>query len=560
MVTPKIWGQGQLFAFSALDGDSHWDGDLTGTLCGDKMGIRFHTKVKRELVLTNLQGLAPKFSCVSSDLILIDTCRGQASMIFANRHTVIGSLPETMGAVVLCEGEHTLTKEGDLQIQNTGDGESTALLRSGNRFAFAFGNTAEEAAQNAYLGIDLDMDALVGKKLAFYQKHGLPENHPYAPLASKVLSVMRSQLYSPEGRFRRIWSTPDRLPHKHLWLWDSVFHGVGFRNIDPTLAEDLILDIFDAQSPDGFIPHMATPVDTSSITQPPVIGWGAWMVYQKSNNRAFLQTVLEQNKKFLLWCRENRRDTDEELYTWLTKADVRCRCDESGMDNSPRFDRITRLQAIDFSCFMANDVRHMAMISRELQDTENETFFSGWFEKIKADINRKLWCEEDGFYYDYDLESNRQHKIQSVASFLPLFSGVCSRSQAASLRKWLTDPEAFYTPLPVPCISKKDTTYGSDMWRGPVWMNYNYMIIQGLQNYGEISLSREFRDKTLAAINEWYHKNGTVYEFYDPENQKSPKQLNRKGPVHEPYDFTVRYQSIRDYGWTATLTLDLLYN
>ena len=91
-------------------------------------------------------------------------------------------------------------------------------------------------------------------------------------------------------------------------------------------------------------------------------------------------------------------------------------------------------------------------------------------------------------------------------------------------------------------------------------MNYNYMIIQGLQNYGEISLSQEFRQKTLAVINEWYHKNGTVYEFYDPENQKSPKQLNRKGPVHEPYDFTVRYQSIRDYGWTATLTLDLLYN
>ena len=39
---PKKWGQGQLFAYSALDGDSFFNNDFTGTLTGDKIGVIFH--------------------------------------------------------------------------------------------------------------------------------------------------------------------------------------------------------------------------------------------------------------------------------------------------------------------------------------------------------------------------------------------------------------------------------------------------------------------------------------------------------------------------------------
>jgi len=35
------WAQGQLFAFSALDGDSFFGDDFVGTLSGDRLGIRF---------------------------------------------------------------------------------------------------------------------------------------------------------------------------------------------------------------------------------------------------------------------------------------------------------------------------------------------------------------------------------------------------------------------------------------------------------------------------------------------------------------------------------------
>lgn len=46
-MVPDKWGQGQLFAFSALDGDAFFFDDFTGTLTGDKIGIIFNAPVRR---------------------------------------------------------------------------------------------------------------------------------------------------------------------------------------------------------------------------------------------------------------------------------------------------------------------------------------------------------------------------------------------------------------------------------------------------------------------------------------------------------------------------------
>lgn len=60
-----------------------------------------------------------------------------------------------------------------------------------------------------------------------------------------------TQVYSPEGRIHHRWTTPDRWPHRQMWLWDSAFHAIDWWHIDLALAQEAILAAFDMQAPDG---------------------------------------------------------------------------------------------------------------------------------------------------------------------------------------------------------------------------------------------------------------------------------------------------------------------
>lgn len=561
MMVPTKWGQGQLFAFSALDGLSYASDDFTGMLCGDRIGVRFFSNVKRELAMVNVWGKNLEFDAVTSDLIRFHFPEQKAArIIYAKAHLVIGNVSGVIEPAMFTEGRHKTETVDDVEIHDTMDGDFTALQWTGDRFAFAFGHSREDVLKLVEEGMQMDLDAAEANKLSFFEKHGLKDGAPYADLYAKCISVMKTQLYSPEAQFETIWSTPDRLPHKSLWLWDSVFHALGHRHISPALAEDLIRAVWVNQGEDGYVPHMARIGFKSDITQPPVLGWGAWHVYQTSKNREFLKVCFENNARFLNWCRQNRRTDDRELYTWKTTDDVNCRCDECGMDNSPRFDTRDPLMAIDFCCFMANDVRHMKLIADELGLVEESAFYQNWFEKLAKDINDQLWSEEDGFYFDFNITKQEMHKVWSVASFLPLFAGICNEEQAQKLVAHLTDPKTFYTAFPIPTIALTDATFGSDMWRGPVWINYNYMISQGLAAYGYQQLAEEIIEKTIRTMNRWYQLNGTVYEYYDSADQKSPDKQNRKGLPFEPYNINVRMQAIRDYGWSNTLLCDMIHS
>ena len=94
--------------------------------------------------------------------------------------------------------------------------------------------------------------------------------------------------------------------------------------------------------------------------------------------------------------------------------------------------------------------------------------------------------------------------------------------------------------------------------------------IKSILKWSTISLSLSFIITTLAITGIFlssdkvkFDKNklteySSKIEFYDSENKIPPFCFNRKGEVYEPYDFRVKYQAIRDYGWSVTLAFDLM--
>ena len=558
-VYPNIWGRGALFAFSGLDGPCTFGGSMCGQLLGHRVGMSFDWDAA-QLHLRWFGVESYQFSVVASDIILGTTNEsGEFGFLFVNENTVVGFCKKGQ-AMPVCHSDLLPPHRVADGICYADQAVCYALVQKekGENILFSFsrGKTQGQALSQAREALETDISTAIGEKLSWFEKVPVLSGKSMERnlTLSKAFSVMKSQVYTPEDLFKQRWTTPDRLPHRKCWLWDSVFHALGNYYIEPRLARESIISVFDAQQENGFIPHMFWPGNASGHTQAPVLAWGIFKLYQRDGDSDWILPLFEKLERYLNWNIKNRDNDRNGLFEWFIDLnDPNCRCGESGCDNSPRFDDVKPMDAIDFSCFMANEFRSMSKLAGALGMVEKAEYYDKLYSETKEKINRLLYDPVDSRYYDRELESGKLRKVSAVTSFLPLFAGICSKEQASALVKDLQDPNTFATPFGVPSIAKNDPTYGTDMWRGPVWINFNYLIISGLREYGYGELAEHLRERTLEQMEKWYRADGVIYEFYDCDDARSPARLARKAVCLNPPDDTVWVCAIRDYGWSNTL-------
>jgi hypothetical protein len=435
---------------------------------------------------------------------------------------------------------------------------STRRVGEAQRFALAFyAGGREQARELAEGAIGADLDRVLAERLAFFERLPVPEgaDADAGRLFAKACSVLKVNTMTAEGRIGHRWTTPDRWPHRHMWLWDSAFHAAACARLDPEWGQDALLAVLGMQDEEGCIAHMMTPANTSAITQPPILAWACWDVYQVSGERDFLERAYPALCRYLEWDINNRDWNQDGLLGWLIEGSPMCRSGESGMDNSSRFDTGGPWDNVDFNAYMVNDMRCVAQIARQLGREAEGVQWDHRADAVAERVNDLLWDEESGFYYDCALDGELL-RIKSNAGFLPLYAGIPSAEQAAALVERLTDPEQFWTALPVPTIAVDEPSYEPDMWRGPTWININRLIRIGLERYGYDDLSRELRRRTLAEIDRWYKELGCLYEYYDCRAEIPPPQLNRKGAAGMAGG--TGFGVISDYNWTAACTMLML--
>jgi hypothetical protein len=189
-----------------------------------------------------------------------------------------------------------------------------------------------------------------------------------------------------------------------------------------------------------------------------------------------------------------------------------------------------------FNTLLVRSNYALAMIAAELGEDPHP--FEEWMRRTKEGMNGKLWSEEQGIYFDYDLGQDKLIEAHVAAGFTPLFGGIPDEPQASRILERLNS--GGFCPLnemcwAVPSYDKDAPGFVPEgYWRGPIWININWLIYQGLSRYGYY----DYAQKVRQAIIELPEKRG-FFEYFHADT----------GHGHGTHDFS----------WTAALLLDLLY-
>lgn len=530
------WHRGQLLALSGVE-----DGDRTDDEGG--LVLRTETAPDRIAVVYPAAGQVTltdrvESAAVSCDWLWLRTAGGliRGAMLDAH-HLLLDGPVEVTGL----DPALAVRAEGERRLIGTAAAFRPALIAADPDRAIA-----------ARAGWLLSQPVLQG--LSGLRRHTV----------FRALSVMKGQVSSAEAAIPHRWTTPDRWPHKDMWLWDSVFHAIGWRHLDPALAREMIEAVFAGQRPDGFVPHQMSPRrQPSGITQPPLLAFGVACVDACAPDRGWIARLYPKLAAYLLWDFAHRDADGDGLCAWFMEGDPHCRSGESGMDNSPRFDfhYPASLAASDFNAYLALECRVLSGFARRLGIGPEAALWRQRGERLSRLINRHLWSEEAGLYCDYDAGAGALSPVLASAGFLPLLARVPDIAQARRLLHHLRDPSTFGTACPVPSIAASDIGhYAKDMWRGPSWININWLIARGLEHYaGEDAAFGEqaagLDRASIGMIEESCGRFSTFFEYVDDRGQVAPPRLLRKGLCDPANPFR---QVIHDYGWTATLYLDLI--
>jgi hypothetical protein len=231
--------------------------------------------------------------------------------------------------------------------------------------------------------------------------------------------------------------------------------------------------------------------------------------------------------------KERPKDWDYNRYVYLVEL-----FKQHGYDETKIFDECPFLvQDVFINSILVKANQDLAIIGDILGEDVSQ--LQGWEKKTRAAINKKLWHRGHGIFDAFDLRANEMIEVDTAAGFTPLYAKIPSDHQAQRLLRYL-DSKSFCTMHEHKCYSIPNYNMlgeyfdPSNYWRGPIWINMNWMLYHGLKNYG-------FKEKALSVkgdVIELVRRYG-FYEYYDP--------IKGKG-----------YGS-KNFSWTAALFLDIVH-
>eukprot|EP01106_Pelomyxa_sp_JSP_P017612 TRINITY_DN734_c0_g1_i2.p1 TRINITY_DN734_c0_g1~~TRINITY_DN734_c0_g1_i2.p1 ORF type:complete len:156 (+),score=25.38 TRINITY_DN734_c0_g1_i2:235-702(+) len=121
-----------------------------------------------------------------------------------------------------------------------------------------------------------------------------------------------------------------------------------------------------------------------------------------------------------------------------------------------------------------------------------------------------------GWFYDRTL-SGQFINVKGAEGWLPMWAGVATQQQAATLRDTMMNPAEFNTVVPLPTVSASEPKFDpTGYWRGPVWLDQSFFGIVGLKQYGYTTEATTLAKALLGAQGLIGDDTMPTYEYYNP--------------------------------------------
>lgn len=175
-------------------------------------------------------------------------------------------------------------------------------------------------------------------------------------------------------------------------------------------------------------------------------------------------------------------EKDYDVYGKLMGYYKRCDYDQKEMAKSSPF----RVQDVLYNTLLYKSVEAMSDVYVFLNQTCPNDCYIGLYEKskiraerIKKAIHKKLYDEESGEYYGYDLQNKTHLKINTIQSLIAHIYFCNDKLKIQSIiNNYQHSQETHFMST-----SDKESAYFDPLkyWRGPVWPVTNWLIIDYLK-------------------------------------------------------------------------------
>ena len=156
----------------------------------------------------------------------------------------------------------------------------------------------------------------------------------------------------------------------------------------------------------------------------------------------------------------------------------------SGLDDSPLWDDGMPVEAPDLNTYLCLQMEALSKMAAVIGETAASALWRRRADELARRMIDDMWDEEAGLFWAY--QRGHQVEVKTPFNLFPLLTGRMPPAIERRLLAHLTDPAEFWTRYPVPTVARNDAKYNPwQMWRGPTWINVNYLLIEGLERIGQ---------------------------------------------------------------------------